>query len=127
MNLDSRLPGDDVENISESFSQRHRLSSFSSLSWVPDACGGFPDFRRAACTGDEKQESGMARFQINLIIGMAIHPPVEFEGSYADARKLAEAQLEDYAPGTRYHIRIWRRDPVYPAWVPCGDPDFQEC
>ena len=69
----------------------------------------------------------MARFQISFTYGMVMYPPAELEGTYADAKKLAETQLEKYAPGTRYHIRIWRRDPVYPAWVPCDDPDFKEC
>ena len=69
----------------------------------------------------------MARFQISFTTGMAIHPPREFEGSYLEAKKFAEAELEHYASGTRYHIQIWRMDPGFPAWVPCNDKDFPDC
>ena len=51
----------------------------------------------------------------------------EFEGSCADVKGFAEAQLEHYASGTRYHIRIWRTDPVFSSWAPCDDQDFREC
>jgi hypothetical protein len=69
----------------------------------------------------------MARYQISFTTGTVIYPPKEFEGSYTDAKKFAEAQLDHHAPGTRYHIRIWRMDPVYPTWVPCDEQGFPEC
>lgn len=69
----------------------------------------------------------MARFQINFTTGMVIHPPKEFEGSFAEAKTLAEAELEYYPPGTRHHIRIWRMDPGIPGWAPCDDEDFRDC
>ncbi len=49
----------------------------------------------------------MARFQISFTTGMAIHPPKEFEGSYPEAKKFVEAELEHYLCGTRYHIQVW--------------------
>ena len=70
---------------------------------------------------------GMARFQINFTKGTVIYPPQESEGSYADAKGFAEAQVEHYASGTQYHIRIWRTDPVFSNWAPCDDQDFREC
>ena len=75
----------------------------------------------------KRQETGMARFQITFTTGTIIYPPKEFEGRHDDAKKFAEAQLEHYPAGTRYHIRMWRMDPVCPIWVPCDDPDFKEC
>ncbi len=69
----------------------------------------------------------MPRFQINFTTGTDIHPPKEFDGSYEEAKKFAEGQLGSYPSGTRYHLRIWRTDPSYPAWAPCDDKDFQSC
>lgn len=69
----------------------------------------------------------MARFQVTFTTGAVIHPPEELEGSYSDAKELAESKLDQYPPGTRYHIRIWQRDPAYPTWAPCDEPGFPEC
>lgn len=73
------------------------------------------------------QGDRVARFQINFTSGVIVYPPEEFEGSYPDAKKFAEAQLERYPPGTRYHVRIRGKDPLYPTWAPCDDENFPEC
>lgn len=77
--------------------------------------------------GESELRMRMARFQINFTSGIIMYPPEEIEGSYNDAKEFAESRLKDYAPGTRYHIRMWRMDPLYPNWVPCDDPDFLSC
>jgi hypothetical protein len=69
----------------------------------------------------------MARFQISFTMGTVIYPAIELEGGYSDAKEWAEARIGHYPPGTRYHIRIWRQDPAFPAWAPCDDPNFPEC
>jgi hypothetical protein len=74
-----------------------------------------------------QQVTRMARFQISFTTGTSVHPPKEIEGSYAHAKKFAKAQLALYPPGTRYHMRVWREDPVLPVWAPCDDQDFKEC
>jgi hypothetical protein len=84
-----------------------------------------PTARQLAGKGNTEED--IARFQITFTTGMVIHPAKEFEGSYEEAKESAEAELEQYLPGTRHHIRIWRMDPGTLGWAPCDDEDFREC